>query len=176
MDRSFVLPPRVALYGGFSGFENSVEQRNPEINVTVLTGDLGLDDTVDSHGVTEKVENIKGENSLTVLKCTGDPAAAVPPERYQALIDGLVITAGKRGSDYSPGGLEIENTEVIVSRCSFFGNAGNYGGGISSESATIRINECTFYGNTAFYGGGISCSNTTSRIAGCSFTSNYSST
>ena len=176
VDRSFVLPPRVALYGGFSGFENSVEQRNPEINVTVLTGDLGLDDTVDSHGVTEKVENIKGENSLTVLKCIGDPAAAVPPERYQALIDGLVITAGKRGSDYSPGGLKIENTEVIVSRCSFFGNAGNYGGGISSESATIRINECTFYGNTAFYGGGISCSNTTSRIAGCSFTSNYSST
>jgi len=63
-DRSFVLPPGAALYGGFVGFENSVEQRNSEVHVTVFTGDLDLDDTVNSHGVTEKVEDIKrGEQS-----------------------------------------------------------------------------------------------------------------
>lgn len=175
-DQSFVLPPGVALYGGFSGFENTVEQRDPEINVTVLTGDLGLDDAVNSHGVTEKVEDIAGLNSHTVVKCEGDPTAAVLPERYDTLVDGLVISAGKRESDSSPGGLEIKNVGVIVNRCSFFGNAGRNGGGIRSESSRIRINECTFYGNTGFSGGGVSCSNTTSRIAGCDFTSNFSST
>jgi len=174
VDRSFVLPPGVALYGGFSGFENSVEQRNPEVNLTVLTGDLALDDAVNSHGVTEKAENIKGDNSLTVLKCTGDPAAAVLPERYGTLIDGLVITAGKADSSSASGGIQIKHASAILCQCSFTGNLGGDGGAVYSEKSSIWIKECTFAGNTGseYWGGAVFGKESISRITGSTFSGN----
>lgn len=154
VDRSFVLPPGVALYGGFSGFENSVEQRNPEVNVTVLTGDLGLDDTVNSHGVTEKSENIKGDNSLTVMKCTGDPSAAVLPERYDTLVDGLVISAGKADSSSASGGIQIKHASAILCQCSFTGIRGEMGERSTAKKALYGLKNVPLPGTRGLNIGG----------------------
>jgi predicted outer membrane repeat protein len=43
---SFVLPSGVKLYGGFAGNEMSLNERNPEINITVLSGDIGKEDSL----------------------------------------------------------------------------------------------------------------------------------
>ena len=48
-DASFELVDSVSIYGGFNATENSVEQRNPEINPVFLDGDIGiLNDTSDN--------------------------------------------------------------------------------------------------------------------------------
>ena len=60
---SFILKEGVKLYGGFKGDETSLESRRPEVDVTVLTGDLDGDDKRDGNGATPKAEDIVGENS-----------------------------------------------------------------------------------------------------------------
>lgn len=45
-DASFVIPSGIKLYGGFSGNETSINERNPEINQTILSGDIGVKDDV----------------------------------------------------------------------------------------------------------------------------------
>ena len=48
-DTSFVIPDSVAVYGGFSGSEGSLDERDWEINETILSGDIGVvDDSTDN--------------------------------------------------------------------------------------------------------------------------------
>ncbi len=172
---AFILPPGVSLYGGFAGNEVSVEQRDPLAHVSVLTGDLSLDDTVNSHGVTERVEDIVGQNSYTVIRCEGEPRegdVSIPaPERPQSVIDGLVITGGNsevicyaslhgespiKAEDpvIQTGGLHIENARVEVRQTSFTGNQGFRGGAVWNASGVTRIQKCTFSANRAIMSGG----------------------
>ena len=194
---AFILPPGVSLYGGFSGFESALEQRNPEINATILTGDLSLDDTVNSLGVTERTEDIVGQNSYTVLRCEGDPAdfTTPVPDRAQSVIDGFVITAGnvevicyaaatgdpsmtEENPRIDTGGLHVENANVVIRQCSFVGNAGFRGGGVFIRGSASRISQCTFSSNHAFqWGGGIhidelSGTGSDMTVTDCVFTSN----
>ncbi|MBL4660056.1 MAG: hypothetical protein JKY19_06850, partial [Alcanivoracaceae bacterium] len=41
---SFTLIDGVSIYGGFNGTETQLDQRDPELNVTVLSGDIEQDD------------------------------------------------------------------------------------------------------------------------------------
>ncbi|MDO8971586.1 MAG: hypothetical protein Q7U74_12905, partial [Saprospiraceae bacterium] len=43
---SFLLQTGVSLYGGFSGTETALNQRNPNLNVTTLSGDILGNDIV----------------------------------------------------------------------------------------------------------------------------------
>ncbi len=65
----FVLDPGVSLYGGFAGTETSRSQRNWRTNVTVLTGDLDFNDTVDARGVTRKASTSMPPEAATVSGC-----------------------------------------------------------------------------------------------------------
>lgn len=69
---TFDFPIGVAIYGGFFGNETDREQRNPEKNVTVLSGDLAADDTGDMTSLSRfdnafHVVTIEDANHSTVL-------------------------------------------------------------------------------------------------------------
>jgi predicted outer membrane repeat protein len=77
---SFTLKNGVAVYGGFAGTETLRDQRNYETNVTVLSGDIGL-------------ENDNSDNSYHVVVGSNTNASAI--------LDGFTITAGN-ANDTAP--------------------------------------------------------------------------
>jgi hypothetical protein len=167
---SFQLRNGLTLYGGFSGTETSITERQVLTNVTVLSGDIGA-------------QGDYSDNSYHVVSGNGTDSTAV--------IDGFTITGGNADwtGDYNDGGgmvveegspdiincvftfnradvrgagLNIfDNSHPRVVGCVFIGNAcspsgGSYGGGLSINTYSDPvILSCSFYGNSAYYGGGI---------------------
>jgi len=72
-NRTFRIQNGVALYGGFTGVEISIAQRNPEANLTILSGDLG-------------VKSTNADNTFHVV--------TVPENSDTATLDGFVIQNG----------------------------------------------------------------------------------
>jgi Right handed beta helix region len=154
---SFILKNGVQLYGGFWGDETDLEQRDWQMNVTTLSGEIGQPGRADN---TYHVVYGKGLDSTTVL-------------------DGFAITGayGVIAFDETPvfencgGGILLEGQEGIKSRpairnCHIYGNASNYGGGIYVGSQDLRassssggpvnpfVEGCLFERNYAFWSGG----------------------
>jgi hypothetical protein len=73
---SFVLKNGVAVYGGFDGTESLVTQRDPEINITILSGDIGVEG--DNSDNSERVIIASNVDNTTIL-------------------DGFTITGGQVG-------------------------------------------------------------------------------
>lgn len=73
---SFVLESGVEIYGGFAGGEASLSQRDPALNVAILSGDLAGDDG----------GGMLAENSYHVVRGGGANATAI--------LDGFTVTGG----------------------------------------------------------------------------------
>ncbi len=141
----------VALYGGFAGGETLREQALPEVNVTVVTGDLLGDDQLG--GVNQS------DNVGPLLRVTGGS------------IDGLTFTGGVAGPapfGASAGGalagdvclacvdLDVavgQGPRAEVRRCTFINNRAQSGGAVS---AYVNCSDCVFVDNQAVAGGAAS--------------------
>ena len=150
--KSFVLKNGVELYGGFNGTESGREQRDPAVNRTILTGDIGGDDVKDADGVTTA---INGDNSYHVVYAENVT---------NAVLDGFTITGGSAnaGDDDSSnpqnfgGGMYATGGSPAVTGCIFSGNgAYAFGGGMYAKGGSPAVTSCTFSGNSADSGGGM---------------------
>jgi len=127
---TFNLGIGVILHGGFAGNETYLFQAKPNVNLTILSGDIG------------KSGN-DSDNVNSVVWAEGDN-----------LIDGFFITGGYQRGD-AAGGLSAPG-DIEVSRCVFKGNKSRYGSGALMVSDAIAdIHDCLFQGNTGSNGGGI---------------------
>jgi predicted outer membrane repeat protein len=134
---SFTIDRPMLLYGGFNGTETAREQRNPSVNLTVLSGDIDGNDIVDGSGVIGRVADIVGANSFHVLWVNGTTEnGAIDQATW---IDGFVITAGF-ADDTHPW------------------NAGGRGGGLycngEGGQCSPTLTNVRFIGNYAYYSGG----------------------
>lgn len=156
---SFELKKGIALYGGFSGNESLLSERNdnPLTNGTILTGDLNGDDAPNFVN--------RNDNTSSVVKTS-------PLSDATTILDGFTITAGR--AIYG-GGLNCTvNTSPTIRNCLFTDNTASEGGAASFEyTDSPSFTNCTFSNNQAASGGGALYSYSSEpTFSHCSFSSN----
>lgn len=142
---SFNVPAEVALYGGFSGQETYLNQRDFSTNESILSGDLAGNDIYN----TQPAQNIT-DNSLHVLR-----------HGQNVLLDGLVIQGGhanQSGDLPSPRGagiysgsqlLQIKNSVIRDNH-----SVDRAGGWYTEATGTLQLENVTFLRNQANGTGG----------------------
>lgn len=153
----FTLKKGVSVLGGFQGNETSVDQRNIEANLTILSGDIDQNDNIEPEGYVSDVSRIVGRNSLKLFY--------FPPGMdidSTAVLDGFILTGAYADNDVFPymGGAAMLSRDASpkVANCTFIGNyARHSGGAIWVENSTMIIENCTFIGNKAESHGGAVC-------------------
>jgi predicted outer membrane repeat protein len=151
---SFTMAADVDLYGGFSGTETDLDQRDPVVYTTVLSGDIG-------------VSGVDTDNSYHVLIGAND-----------AVLDGFTIRDGRadgaRQNQHGGGLYCVDEISPTVIGCTFTENYAGEGAGVYAYNASSSdFTDCEFVGNTANRGGALllrnGCSGTFSN---CTFSSN----
>lgn len=141
-DATFQLLNRVAVYGGFTGTESTLAERDWENNPTILSGDINQ--TGDLTG-----------NAYSVVNGSGTYNTAV--------IDGFTITAGN--ADFNTfnllnpnrhgGGMYNNEGSPTVSNNTFLGNSAFRGGGMyNALYSSPTVTNSIFSGNTSLESGG----------------------
>ncbi len=139
--RTFQLKEGVALYGGFAGNETRLGGRNPAVNPTILSGEIGAADTI-------------SDNTYHVVTGYGVSSAAV--------LDGFTITGGNADAQ-SPhdrgGGMRSVGGSPTLRNLIFRNNtATGGGGGLYGFCSSPTLTDVTFSGNSTGWpssGGGM---------------------
>ncbi len=134
---SFHLPDGVAVYGGFNATESYLSQRNPALNVTILSGDIG-------------VSGSNADNAYHVVVANGVSSSSI--------LDGFTITGGNANGaapDNVGGGIYIDYlSSPTLANLIFTGNAAATNGGAIYAEGDIALNNFAFTGNSAGESGG----------------------
>ncbi|MBN2271487.1 MAG: hypothetical protein JXN61_12785 [Sedimentisphaerales bacterium] len=167
---TFSMKNGVGIYGGFPAVgDPNRDDRDHEVYVTVLSGDLlGNDDP--GTAVADLLNDpCRGDNSYHVVTGTGE--SSVP----NTILDGFTVTAGN-ANDYWPDsdGGGLYRYPGLINKCTITGNsAGDRGGGVQCASGDAIVTDCTFAGNSAHEGGAMSQeAYGQMRVSGCIFTNN----
>jgi len=127
---SFVVPFGTAVYGGFAGGETLLSQRNPAVNVGVLSGDLNGDDGPSFVN--------RSDNSLNVVQLPGS-----------TILDGFTVSGGNADSGPTEGGgVQITGSGAALRQCIITDCQAVAGGGVYA-SAAAQISDCRIEGNFA---------------------------
>lgn len=145
----FRARPNVSMFGGFKGGETNRNQRNPLINKTILSGEIG------SSANTDNINKI-----LVIGQTVSAPIA----------ISGFTISDGYAES-FIASGVEVASSSPVFSWCTFENNT-NVGGFSSGAAVTIsnfdaeakpqfincifRNNECSVIGGAVHNSGDVS--------------------
>lgn len=157
-DSSFVQRNNLAIYGGFTGNETSLSQRNWKTNPTILSGDIG-------------VINDNSDNSYNIIRNEDNALNS------SAVLDGFIITGGNAGAGTYTGnrggGVHNRNSAPSFYNCIFTGNSAvEYGGAMFNENSAPLVVNSIFRGNQALYGGGLYNESASTRLINCTFSGN----
>jgi len=170
---SFALKNGVGVYGGFLGIETSRSQRDPAINVTTLSGDIGTPGSSadNSYHVVTADSTVTGSAVLDGFTIVGGNATGATPNDRGAGLLGIsgsptvahCLFTGNSASSRG-GGVRVDGGSAAFLDCTFTGNsAGEAGGAISAGTVTgLTLRRCLIRSNTAFNGtggGGIDVTN-----------------
>jgi hypothetical protein len=127
--RSFMLKGGVAIYGGFSGNENLLNQRNSALNPVILSGDFNSNDSTSWPPDSSRSEN--AYHVAVALKQVG-----------LILLDGIVFTGGNANN---PSYEQPDNGSVIPPGVRPHAE----GSGLLAAWSNLSINNCTFEKNNS---------------------------
>jgi predicted outer membrane repeat protein len=208
-EATFQLRSGVSIYGGFLGFdhpslpggETELHQRDPDKNLTILSGNIGEDTYFpippDTYNVVTAEYGANGLLDGFTIEGGYDPAG-MGGGLYVIVASPTIANCTFRGNRAARGGgtyiwtYDFEIAPTFIN-CRFLKNASlaGGGGGAAVESAyffyceTSIVNatfiNCLFSGNTAATGGGAisvtklyTCANATATVRNCTFSQNLS--
>ncbi len=146
---AFEITSGVQVFGGFAGYEGSLEERNWKANPTILSGNIGREDHLDNSQTIVYFENANENTTL----------------------DGFFIIEGYANAEGNPGSADRGGAGIFnvctasngisnptISNCRFMDNLAWEGAAIFNHSqsgrATATISECAFIRNKATLAGG----------------------
>lgn len=164
---SFTIPAGVGVYGGFDGTETSRNQRDPNANVTILSGDIDNDDlNADGNQIAELVSDIQGTNAYHVVTTLG---------ASDIVVDGFTITAGSAFgsvlSEQRGGGINCgsdASTDALINDTVFIGNQAEAAGGAMSR-CNNTISNVLFISNASDGPGGAAWLTSAANLRNVSF-------
>ena len=172
-DKTFAFPARTTdatglkLYGGFTGTETAISQRNWKTNKTILSGDLDQNDAVAGAGATLAINN--HENNAYHVFIGNDYAVidgflVVNGGNPAGTTDAVTINGKATKRAHGAGGVISAVAGMKISNTVFYGNnsylgtgdATSRGGGLYAEDVlSVDINNCVFEKNMSRGGAGI---------------------
>jgi hypothetical protein len=189
---SFELASGVALYGGFFGIETMINERDPEANRTVLSGDVGIPNEVEDNSY--HVVFAEGVDAMTVLDgFTVTHGGAAGPASQGAsgggiyVLDSILRIANGRIRDNiaasQGGGVHCVNSSIIMENMTVQDNETmleatasqpNRGGGaVSASGCSVLFDHIRFSGNTTVgFGGAVNARSSSLDITVSSFIGN----
>ena len=165
----FRVKKAVSIYGGFTGTESSLDERDPAANLTTLNGDINGDD------IPNDFSTNRFDNAIHIVYVDSLLNGTVT-------IDGFQFKGGHTGNDntqagyfWQGGAIHSQHT-VNIRHCSFTGNFARTGGCIylSNKCSGSEITDCSFTQNSgSSQSAGIFLDNNSETVVKrCEFTGN----
>ncbi len=182
-DKTFTLKNGVKIYGGFAGTETQLTQRNWQTNLTTLSGDLGVVNTL-----TDNVYHVV----IAVGVGGADLDGFTITKGYAVSTQASITVSGNVIKRYNGGGIYNTNSGANFYNCIIKANSadctdGNddaFGAGVLNNNCSSIFNNCVIDGNSFLSGGGsfgvfgagmyMIATNGNSTISNCSFANNTS--
>jgi len=136
-EQELFIKPAVRCFGGFSGTENSTDERSPDAAPSIIDGG-GIFRCMTNNGY---VENLRFTNGWAEDKGGGIKNT------------GTIENCHFHGNTSLAEGGGIYNNHGIIKNCSIYNNSAETGGGIDSIQGDVS--HCSIYNNNAKNGGGI---------------------
>ena len=169
---SFVLIEGVAIYGGFTGTESKLDQRDVTTNPSILSGDIdGNDVNTDGNSIAETPDDVVGSNSFRIISAFSTASTS--------RLDGFTITGGLANdpavsSNTNGGAIHCRDGSPTIANCKFHGNSAiNRGGAIWTFVADLVLEDCELKGNSAVRGGALSVNTGSPTLLRCRFEENH---
>ncbi len=136
---TFLVPDGVSMYGGFTGFEMFLDQRDPSMNPTILSGDINGDDQwMPSF-------NIVTGNSWNIVTMR-DVGAGTRIDGFEFETGHLY---GAPSQQRNGAGIHLENSSPTIAGCRFSHCVAASGGAVHADGGSPTVEGCSFHFNYA---------------------------
>ncbi|MCB0571170.1 MAG: DUF1565 domain-containing protein [Phaeodactylibacter sp.] len=178
--KSFIIFDGLSLFGGFSGTETSIAQRNVKQNPTYLSGEIGTASRNDNAYTVVYTENVSASTVIDGFTIANGSANGSDESRYLEIggagwfnlasnghtsspkIQDCTFTqnAGRQGAAIYNHSVNNGNCKPTIQNCTFLQNKADFDGGAimnysESGDCSPKIMNCNFLANEATYGAGV---------------------
>ncbi len=157
-EATFRIPRDIAMVGGYAGLRGpDPDARDVGLYETILSGDLGSDDSAVTDPCDLLTEPTRVDNSRCIVTMKGVDEY---DWRAAGVLDGLTISSGNAIDpslyylEQHGAGLEVW-TSPSIRTCTFIGNCAFQGGGVHLVNGCPEFTGCRFLRNAATWGGAL---------------------